>query len=229
MMFLLLVAVLSSQICVQGGTVNLTLEHPAHVILDECMYFEGLLLNDVNLTPGVYQIRVTHSCLGLKNIRVYSNGTSEILSVEVRKSENVEDDVIKLEEEVLSLKKSLKKAIEDKNYLNSVIETLNTLNVELYDKIKKIRDENEKLKVELEEIKTRASNYSDTLKKLEAELSKIKQDMDKLTRENENLKEKLQSAKSSLGSTQAYLEFFRTSFFFVLALLVGTYFALIRR
>ena len=228
-MILLVIAVISVTTAMQGDIVNLTINQPSHVVLDDCMYFEDLLTKEANLSAGTYAIRITHACSGLKNIYVYTNSGTEILSVDVREVQNPAEQLIKLDEEIFNLKKKLKEIKSKSEYLESLVETLNSINVELYNKLKNMRKENERLKEELSNAELAAQNCSKLLEGYMKKMDALEQNLSALKNENADLKSRLSSIESSFESVAMYLEVFRSLFFFVLAFLIGTYFAFMRR
>jgi uncharacterized phage infection (PIP) family protein YhgE len=227
---LLLAAILSTTSPIQGDVINLTVEEPYHVVLDDCMYFEDTLTKEANLSRGSYAIRVTHSCEGVRQIQFYSNNTLvNIMDINVKEVEDPASDLQKLDKEILDLKKSLKKAEGRIEYLESLVNTLNSINVELYDRLKEYRDTVNRLQNELNEAKKGkeyyiqlVNNLNESLKALEANLTAIKN-------ENNNMKEKITEIEESLEASKTYLSIFQSLFFLTLAFLVGTYFSIFRK
>jgi len=228
-MILLLIAILSVTSVTQGSVFNLTLDQPSYVVLDECMYFEDTLTTKANLSKGTYEVYVTHKCEGTRFIYVYANSSEEVLQVEVVEAQNPAEELAKLDDLVLNLKKRLAEVEGKKSYLESLVETLNSINVELYDRLKEYRTENERLQHELETTKLEVENCTAVIDKLRNDIDEMEQKLTSLESTNARLSEELRMVKSSLGNAVAYLDLFRSLFFFTLAFLVGTYFALMRR
>ncbi len=228
-MILLVIAFLSATTAVQGGTINLTLDQPAEVVLDDCMYFQDLLTSSANLSAGTYQIYVSYKCTGVKEIEIKRGSETEVLQINVHEVQDPVSELEKLDEVIFKLKKEINTLKMKNEYLSDLIDTLNSINVELYDKLKKSRSENEKLRKELADAKSASENCSNLLSQLQQDVDRMKGEIQNLQSENAALRLELSQMRNVADSTAAYLEIFRSMFFFILAFLIGSYFALMRR
>ena len=218
---------LSATTAVQGDVVNLTLTQPAEVVLDDCMYFTNTLTSAENLSEGVYSIKITHSCSGERFIHVKTAEGTEELRIIVEKDTNPE--VAAMDKEILELKRNLTKLQNKLHYYEVLTNTLNSMNVELYEKIRTYAEKNRELENELEKAKMMAQNCSGYVKDLEQRLEMANSSLAELVKENEGLKTRLNEINESLSSANQLSEIFKVLFFTTLAFLVGTYFSLLRR
>jgi predicted RNase H-like nuclease (RuvC/YqgF family) len=228
-MILLLVAILSATSVMQGSVVNITLYEPAHVILDGCMYFEDTFTREANLTEGTYSIVVTYSCEGMRQIVVKGATEETVLDLEVTKVENPEEELKKLDSKILQLNKDLKSCQNRIESLEKLVDTLNSMNVELYDRLREYKKTIDNLKTQLQSEKAGKESYASLIKTLNESLKQMKANITKLQRENEILRAEVSSLSSTLTTNEAYMELFKILFFFTLAFLVGTYFSILRR
>lgn len=228
-MILLLLAIISTTTAFQGDIVNITLNEPARVTLDDCMYFIETLENTSYLSAGKYQIKITHSCLGSYRIEVKTNSSEYTIQLRVDKDPNPEKSVVDLEENLLELSRQIKKLEGEVSYYKKLFEVLNDMNVELYEKIQNYVLENEMLKKELEEYKNMASNCTKVVKDLENEIKEMNNTLNRLETNNSELQLQINDLTSRLSTAKTNLEIFQTLFFLTLSFLVGSAFALLRR
>ncbi len=227
-MILLLIAVLSATTVTQGGSVNLTLYSDATVVLDECMYFEDTLSSQANLSAGSYKIYVTHNCSGSVTLTVRSGSGEEVHTLIVRES-NAAEDVKKLDSEILKLKKELRSVREENARLRETVETLNSINIELYDRMREWRNKAEKFKEELEKVYSQAGNCSRLLEDAKREIERYTFRISELENQTTSLLNELENLRSDVEKFRSYTYVFQTLFIFVASLLIGSYFALLRR
>ncbi len=228
-MILLLLAILSATTAFQGDVVNITLNEPALVTLDDCMYFTETLENSSYLTTGTHSIKITHSCLGMYKIKVKTNSSEYTLSLRVERDPDLEESIVNLEEEVLQLTRQIKNLESEANYYKKLFEVLNDMNVELYDRIQSYAQENEMLRKELEKYKTMATNCTKVVNQLEGKIEELNTTLIRLEANNSELLQQVEDLTSKLSTTKANLDIFQTLFFVTLSFLVGSAFALLRR
>lgn len=229
-MILILLAILSTNLVFQGGSFNLTLQEPAEVLLDECMFFEHSLKNVENLSAGKYGVIVGYGCEeGIKVIRIRSSLGEEKITVNVLKSENFSAEVTELQKELIKLKKEKESLSSRVEYLKSLVEIINSINVELYDKIRAYEEENLRLKRELESAKAEIENYSRNLNATTAKMFEIQETLESLKSENSELKSELRGLQNKLESVTFYTETFKFSTISLIAILVGILLAFLRR
>ncbi|MBO8178923.1 MAG: hypothetical protein H0Z19_00335 [Archaeoglobus sp.] len=228
-MILLVLAIISATTAFQGDIVNITLDEPAHVTLDDCMYFLETLENSSYLSAGTHSIKITHSCLGSYQIEVKTNRTEYSIPLTVEKDPNPEENVVELESRLLQLSKQIEGLRGEVDYYKKLFEVLNNMNVELYDRIQNYAQENERLKKELEKYKTMASNCTKVVKELEGKVEDLNATLTRLEAENSDLKLQIEDLMSKLSTARTSSETFQTLFFVTLSFLVGSAFALMRR
>ncbi len=228
-MILLLVALISASTAMQGDVVNLTLTQPAHVILDDCMYFIDTLTTAENLTAGNYSIKITHSCLGDHYIRVETARGTQDIKVIVERDQHPEVSLAEMDREILELKRNVSQLQSNVHYYQALTNTLNSINVELYDRIKECTEKNMKLENDLKKTELMAKNCSDFTRNLEKKLSATNSSLIILKKENEDLKIKLKNINQTLSSVTQLSEVFKVLFFTTLAFLIGAYFSMLRR
>ncbi len=228
-MILLLLALISATTAFQGDVVNLTLNEQATVNLDECMYFLDTLQNSSTLPAGEYAIKITHSCLGNKQIEIKTSTATDVLTIRVEKDPNPEESLVAAENEVLNLKKEIQRLEGELSYYKKLFDVLNKINVDLYDKLQNLAAENDELRRELELYKSKAGNYSALIEELKSKLSEMNATIAQLQAANEGLQANLSKVELELSRTSANLELFQTLFFLTLSFLVGSAFALMRR
>lgn len=228
-MILLLIALLSATSAVQGGVINLTLTEPAHVVLDNCMYFNNTLTSSANLSAGEYAIKITHYCYGTHYIEVRGKGGVERIQVRVEKDPDLGKSVMVLENQTLNLRKRILQLESRNDYLQSLVETLNSINVELYDKLREYTQENKDLRAQVNKLSLMAKNCSEVVDRLENMLTGKNETIDTMEKENLQLRSQLESLNQSLATANTYSEIFRTMFFTTLAFLIGAMFAVLRR
>ncbi|MEM0202628.1 MAG: hypothetical protein QXO16_03370 [Archaeoglobaceae archaeon] len=228
-MILLLLALLSTNIAFQGASFNLTLSEQTEVFLDDCMFFEHSLKSVENLSAGSYVVIVGYGCEGLKTITLRSASGEEKLVVEIRKAENFSKEVTELQKEMIKFKKeneALRSRIE---YLQSLVEIVNSINVDLYDKIKAYGEENLRLKSELENARAELVNYSKSLNTTTATLLELQKTVEELKAENSKLNSELKNLEAHMKSVAFYTDVFKFSTILLLAILVGIFLAFLRR
>lgn len=228
-MILFLIALLSATTAVQGDVINLTLTEPAQVVLDECMYFENTLTSTANLSAGDYAIKITHSCYGSYFIEIKSAKGLETIQVKVEKDSEPESSLVELDNQILNLKKEILQLENRNSYLQNLVETLNSINVELYDRIKEYAEKNRDLKSQVSKLSLMAENCSKVVENLKGILKSKNETVTVLESENAQLKARINSLNQSLTAASSYSEIFRTLFFTTLAFLVGSLFAILRR
>ena len=228
-MILLVIALLSATTAAQGDVINLTLIQQAQVVLDDCMYFENTLTNSANFTAGEYAIKITHSCYGTHFIEIKSAEGTEIIQVKVEEDKDPEKSLVELDNQILNLKKEISQLQNKNSYLQNLVETLNSINVELYDRAKEYAEENRNLKKELGKLRVMAENCSKVVENLEQLLAGKNETIKSLESENAQLKSQIEVLNQSLLAANSYSEIFRTLFFSTLAFLVGSLFAIFRR
>lgn len=226
---ILLIALLSTITVFQGGSFNLTLSEQTTVILDECMFFEHNLSSVENLAPGSYKVIVGYGCEGVKTITLKSYLGEESITVDVKKSENFTKEVTELQKELIKLKRENEALSSRVDYLKSLVEIINSINVDLYDKIKVYADENLRLKGELESARAELLNYSKSLNATIATLAELQKTMEELKTENSKLNSELRDLESHIKSVTFYTEVFKFSTILLLAILVGIFLAFLRR
>ncbi len=228
-MILLLLAVISATTAFQGDIVNITLNEPAVVTLDDCMYFVETLENSSHLSAGTHSIKVTHSCLGLYQIKVKTNSSKYLIPLRVERDPDPEGSIVELEEKVLQLSRQVANLKSEASYYKKLFEIVNNMNVELYDRIQSYAEENEMLRKELEKYKTMTSNCTKVVKQLEGKIEYLNNTLTRLEANNSELLQQVEDLTSKLSTTKANLDIFQTLFFVTLSFLVGSAFALLRR
>jgi len=231
MILLILAAVLSVNTAFQGEIVNLTLEDSYYVVLDQCMYFEETLTNATNLSAGTHPIHITYSCEGSRSISLYyANKTlAKTLQIEVKKVEDPYGELQKLDGKILELKKKMRAIRERMDYLEDLVNTLNSINVELYTRLKKYESQLNDLEAKLEEAKKGKEYYLQVISELNSSLKHLRANYTLLKDENEKMKAEIADLQKSVDSLSSHTETFKTLFFLSLALLVGSYFSIMRR
>lgn len=226
---ILLLFLLSAITVFQGGSFNLTISEQSVVILDECMFFEHSLSNAENLTPGKYTVIVGYGCEGMKTITLMSPLGEERITVEVKRSENFNKEVTELQKEIIKLRRENDALSSRVDYLKSLVEIINSINVDLYDKIKVYADENLRLKKELEDARVELANYSKNLSNMSSKLFELQRSVEELRTENLNLKSEIKDVESYLKSVTFYTDVFKFSTILLIAILVGVFLAFLRR
>lgn len=228
-MILLLLAILSPNLAFQGGSFNLTLSEPAEVVLDECMFFEHSLKSVENLSPGSYVVIVSYSCEGLRTILLKGPLGEERVTVEIRKAENFTRNLTELQKELIKLQRDKEMLSSRIEYLKSLVEIVNSINVDLYDKIKLYAEENAKLKEELNNAKLEIANHSKNLSVMRSTVLELQRTLEELRVENSNLKSELRGIENYLGNVTFYTDVFKFSTILLMAVLVGIFLAFLRR
>ncbi|MCX8172670.1 MAG: hypothetical protein N3D09_03540, partial [Archaeoglobaceae archaeon] len=130
-MILLVLAMISSFSVPQGGSFNLSLSEQSYVELDPCMFFEDFKSSG-NYSAGDYKVIVSYGCTpGKKEITVSSQRREERILVEVEKVENINQKIVELQKEALSLKSEVKNLSLRIDYFQSLVAVLNDINVQL--------------------------------------------------------------------------------------------------
>jgi len=227
-MILLLLAILSANSAFQGEVINLTLSEQATVYLDECMFFEHSLNSSENLAPGNYRIVLSYGCDGFKSILV--KGTQEErLILEVKKLGNFSEELTKLQKNLILLQKENENLKSRASYLQSLVEIINSINVDLYDRIKDLTEKNAKLNQELEFTKSELQNCSRDIVSMNQKISNLQLRISELEKNNSELERTLKSTEESLKSSAFYSEIFKNSTLLLIAIVVGIFLAFLRR
>lgn len=228
-MILLLFVLLSTNVVYQGGSFNLTLSEPAEVVLDDCMFFEHSLKNIENLTEGSYTVVASYACEGIRTILIKGASGEDRIKVEIRKTANYTEAVIGLQKEVIKLRRD-KEALSSKiSYLQSLVEIINSINVDLYDKIRVCAEENSQLKDELNRANFEIANYSKNLSAMNLTISELKKTVEELKTENSKLRSDLRYLESYLNNLAFYTDVFKLSTILLIAILFGIFLAFLRR
>lgn len=228
-MILLLIALLSATSAVQGDVINLTLTEPAYVILDNCMYFNNTLTSSANLSAGEYAIKITHSCYGVHYIEVKGKGGVERIQVKIDKDPDLEKSIIELENHTLNLRERILQLEKRNDYLQSLVETLNSINVELYNRLGEYIQENKNLQDQVNKLNLMVKSYSEMVNELEIMMIGKNKTIDAIEKENLQLRSQVAYLNQSLTTANAYSEIFQMMFFTTLAFLIGAIFAVLRR
>ncbi len=227
-MIFLLLAILSANWAFQGEVINLTLSEPATVYLDECMFFEHSLNSSENLAPGNYRIVLSYGCEGFKSILV-KGAQEERLILEVKKLGNLSEELTKLQKNLTILQRENENLKSRASYLQSLVEIINSINVDLYDRIKDLTEKNAKLNQELEFTKSELQNCSKDIVLMNQKISNLQLRISELEKNNSELKATLKSTEESLKSSAFYSEIFKNSTLLLIATLVGIFLAFLRR
>lgn len=227
-MIFLLLAILSANWAFQGEVINLTLSEPATVYLDECMFFEHSLNSSENLAPGNYRIVLSYGCEGFKSILV-KGAQEERLILEVKKLGNLSEELTKLQKNLIILQRENENLKSRASYLQSLVEIINSINVDLYDRIKDLTEKNAKLNQELEFTKSELQNCSKDIVLMNQKISNLQLRISELEKNNSELKATLKSTEESLKSSAFYSEIFKNSTLLLIATLVGIFLAFLRR
>ena len=227
-MIFLLLAILSANWAFQGEVINLTLSEPATVYLDECMFFEHSLNSSENLAPGNYRIVLSYGCEGFKPILV-KGAQEERLILEVKKLGNLSEELTKLQKNLIILQRENENLKSRASYLQSLVEIINSINVDLYDRIKDLTEKNAKLNQELEFTKSELQNCSKDIVLMNQKISNLQLRISELEKNNSELKATLKSTEESLKSSAFYSEIFKNSTLLLIATLVGIFLAFLRR
>ncbi|WP_202318424.1 hypothetical protein [Archaeoglobus neptunius] len=229
-MIVILLALISATTAVQGDVVNLTLDQPAEVVMDDCMYIEETLTSHENLSAGDYGIKITHSCLGTYYISVKEKGGREQqIALKVEEDPNPRESLKSLDAEIMNLKKEISGLDNKLSYYKSLVETLNSINMELYDRIKGYVGENKRLESELAKYKMLSENCTRVVTSLESLMKSKNETIAHLEQENAKLEGKVKNLTRNLTVMESYTDLFRTMFTVTLAFLVGALFAIFRR
>ncbi|MEM0350510.1 MAG: hypothetical protein QXR27_04115 [Archaeoglobaceae archaeon] len=227
-MIIFLLAILSMNSAFQGEIVNITLSEPAIVYLDSCMFFEHNLGSSDNLSVGTYGIVIGYNCEGLKAI-VVKTDYEERLTIEVKRLANFSEEVYKMQKEFFALKKENENLKSRVSYLQSLVEIINSINVDLYDKIKEYSEKNMRLSQELEVAKMEIQNYSKTVIQMNLEINNLQLRISELEKKNSELENEVQSAKSYLQNSIFYAELFKNATILLIAIVVGIFLSFLRR
>lgn len=228
-MILLLLVLLSTNFVPQGGTFNLTLLEQAEVELDGCMFFEHSLKNVENLSAGSYVVIVGYGCEGLKTVTVRSSSGEERITLNVLKAENFVENVTELQKELIRLKKEKEALSSRVEYLQSLVEIINSINVDLYDRIKVYAEENSKLKSELERARAEIANCTKNLSETSERMLEVQNVLEYMRSENSELKSELEDLKNRFETVAFYVDAFKFSTILLIATLVGVFLAFLRR
>ncbi len=230
-MILMLVAILTATSVTQGSMLNLTLLEPAHVSLNECMYFYNTMTSEANLSEGSYDVVVTHKCEGVVEIDVegLKSGEKQKLEVEVAKVENPDEELKKLDDVIFQLRKDLKSSKDRISSLEKLVDTLNSMNVELYDRLRQYRKTMEELKLKLKNESSANKRCGALVAKLNETIKDLSEKISDIENENVKLRGEVSRLSSMLSSNITFAETFKILFFFVLSFLIGTYFSMLRK
>ncbi len=205
---LLITLVLLNNATYPGGTVNVTVQGNGTLkLLDNCTYFCGYNSNLINVTGGNYTICVSYSCKE-GNYSIIADGKSYNFTVLKPTYDYLRNSTVRLELE----KKKLEKKVE---MLNETIYKLKKENEELQDKLDdyvnltaKLKNENSKLRSEINELEYRISQLESKVKELESDKNYL---------------------ESTLEVIQNLYHYSKLALTFILAFVVGSYVAIVRR
>lgn len=228
-MIILLIAILSTNFVTQGGAVNLTLAQEAFVELDDCMFFDENFKSYANLSAGIHRIIASYGCEGTKIIKIKSSAGEEMLQLEVKKAENFNNAVANIHRDALKLRKEVEELNSRIDYLQALVEVINTINVELYNKVRDYTDRNTKLTEELESAKAEIENYSKKVAILQTKILELQDLASGLEKQKEYLELELERMKSFVSNSNFYIDVFKNIAIITIAFAVGTYLALLRR
>ncbi|NHW22911.1 MAG: hypothetical protein HA489_01445 [Archaeoglobales archaeon] len=228
-MILLVIALISTFSVPQGGDFNLTLSEQAYVELDPCMFFENSESSG-NLSPGDYRVIVSYGCEpGIKEILIKSRSGAEDIIIKVEKVENVNQRIVELQKEAISLRKNVEDLTQKRDYLQSLVAVLNDINVQLYDKQKELAERNNMLASELDKTRKDLNNCSENVSKLENRLVGMQALLDSTKIDLDHCKSELASLGNILSNSSFYLDFFKNLAILALAILAGVFLAMLRR
>ncbi|MEM1578046.1 MAG: hypothetical protein QXR77_00025 [Archaeoglobaceae archaeon] len=228
-MIILLIAILSTNFVTQGDAVNLTLAQEAFVELEDCMFFDENFESYANLSAGSHRIIASYSCEGAKIIKIKSSAGEETLQLEVKKAENFDKAVANIHREALKLRKEVEELNSRASYLQTLVEVINTINVELYNKVRDYTERNAKLTQELETAKAEIENYSRNVSILQTKILELQDLASGLKKQNEYLELELEKTRSFVSNSSFYIDVFKNIAIITIAFAVGTYLALFRR
>ncbi|MDW7990240.1 MAG: hypothetical protein RMH75_06220 [Archaeoglobaceae archaeon] len=228
-MIILLLAILSTTSAFQGEVVNLTLPEQSMIYLDNCMFFEHSLRSSENLSPGTYRIVVGYGCEGLKSVVVRTDSREDKLILEVRKQGNISEEITKIHKELLSLRRENENLSSRVSYLQSLVEIINSINVDLYDRIKEYAEKNLKLNEELESARDEIQNCSKNLISMRQRTFELQNKISELEKQNYELNTEIRNLKNYLQSSAFYLEVFKEITILLIAFIVGILLSFLRR
>jgi len=225
---LLLLAILSVNSAFQGEVVNITLSEPATVYLDSCMFFKHSLNSSEDLTAGTHEIVISYACEGYKAI-VVRGLQEEKLTLEVKRLENLSEEILKMQKRLIMLEKENEILKSRVSYLQSLVEIINSINVDLYDRIRVLTETNMNLSKELDLAKSDLQNCSKNLSLMNQMMIELQKRVSDLEKMNHGLEDELNQAKEFLKNSMFYSELFKNISLLLIALLVGMLLAFIRR
>jgi len=228
-LILLLIALISATTAYQGEIVNLTLDETATVTLDDCMYFTETLQNSSTLPAGTHQIKITHSCLGSYFIEVKTNSSTESIPLKVERDPNPQLSLESMDGEILRMHRQMQSLQDQLSYYKKLFEVVNSMNVELYERVQTLVEENNKLLNELNMFKEAAGNCSRLVENLRLRMNEMNYTINELQQRNKALESNLSSVETKLSSAISNYQLFQTLFCVTMSFLVGAAFALLRR
>ncbi len=205
---LLLTLVLLNNATYPGGTVNVTVYGNGTLKLsDNCIYFCGYNSNLINVSSGNYTICVSYSCKE-GNYTILADGKSYNFTVLRPTYGYLRNSTVKLELE----KKELEKKVE---ILKETLDKLKKENEKLQDKLNsyvnitaKLKNENFELRGEINELEYKISQLESKVRKLERDRSYL---------------------ESTLEIVQNMYHYSKLALAFIVAFVVGSYVAIVRR
>ncbi|MCS7122266.1 MAG: hypothetical protein NZ895_06690 [Archaeoglobaceae archaeon] len=224
-MIVLLILVLSSFTVSQGETFNINLQVAAEVVLPSCMFFEHTMTNREYLLQGNYSVYVSYECYGEMRIFVLSGNLSEQYSVFVRESK----DFSKINEEIISIKRKILALKNENNYLKSLTEVLNKMNVDLYDKLSKCSVENLNLLEKVRTLENSTRNCASMLHEAENKIRMQENDLKELSKRLDEIEKKLEKAIENEKRAEENAKIFQLSFILAISVFTGLIFSLFRK
>ncbi|MET1123822.1 MAG: hypothetical protein ABWW66_00985 [Archaeoglobaceae archaeon] len=221
---IILLAIVAATVS-QGDLVNITLLSDANVTLPDCMFFVETMTSSAELPKGNHTIYVTHSCEGEQKVEVYSGDERETIPVFVERSSNV----TKVEELLIDVMRERLSLESERNYLRRLVDAINSMNVELYNRYLSCRNENQRLSEQLEVCENQAGNCSKLLEDARDEIELLRNTIDKMSVELSAMEANLSELSGKVSKVESFAALFRGAFVFVLAVLVGLLFAIARR
>jgi len=229
-MIMLVIAILSALSAPQGGSFNITLNEPASITLDPCMFFEDDLKSSGNYSPGTYTVVVSYGCeAGRKEIVVRSASGEERTLIDIVRVEGLSEKIVELHKEVLSLRKEKEELSSKRDYLQSLVAVLNDINVQLYDKNKDLAEKNAMLSSELDKSKAELENCSSNFTNLQKKLENVQTLLDSAKIELDHCNSEIESLRIILNNSSLYLELFKNMAILALAFVVGVLLTVLRR
>lgn len=190
-----------------GDTINIELQQPAKVVLeDPCMFFESTLNNSADLSEGLHLIKVGILCTAGEK-KIEANGEIfAVVKVENTSAEVVANYTSQLERRAIVLEKELNKTIAE---LEKMKEELK----ESQETVKRLENEKGLLEIELSLVK-------DSLNSLQAKY-------DALTKDLEAKKAKIEKMEAEIKELSSQSQMFRSSTLFLVSIFIGSFVAIV--